>query len=81
MEWRSEAEKAEHQERQYDPHKCWTIETPVRALKERQQAKDMNLTMKNMLDQQVAHNSFVKRTGKQTEIETGQEYVNRALEQ
>ena len=45
----------------------------MRALKERQQAKDMNLTMKNMLDQQVAHNSFVKRTGKQTEIETGQE--------
>ena len=81
MEWRSEAEKAEREERQYDPHKCWTIETPVRALKERQQAKDKNEIVKNVLDQQVAHAATVRQTGKQTDIQAGQEQISRALEQ
>ena len=54
MMWRKAAEKVEKEQAQFDPQKQWTIETPVRAIKEKETAKEKNLAMKDMLDIQVA---------------------------
>lgn len=55
MEWRNEAQKAEKAQAQFDPNKQWTIETPVRAINEKNSAKEKNQAMKEVLDVQVQH--------------------------
>ena len=79
MEWRKNAVKAEHEQAQFDPTKQWTIETPVRALNERKTMQNNNLTMKNMLDVQVKHNEQVRQKGRECEIETGKQQVDRDI--
>ena len=75
MEWRETAVKAEKAQAQFDPTKQWTIETPVRALNEKKEAKDNNQVMKNMLDQQVAHIVQVRQQSREADISTARKHI------
>lgn len=81
MEWRNAAKKIEKEQTQFDPNKQWTIETPVRAINERQQAKTKNQAMKDHLDTQVTHIVAVRQQSREADLDVGAELVRADLDQ